>query len=163
MNWLDGLIILALGVSIFWGFKDGLIKAVIFVAGTILGIYLASQFAEPLADYLSFTSNQSAARMMAFAIIFIAVLIVTGILAWGIAKLVHSIPLVGWIDRLLGALLGAFLGATLIAAILANWVTWIGPNEIIQNSFLARVFLDKLPWLMAILPVDLDKVRAMFP
>ena len=80
MNWLDIVIIIALLVSAVGGFMSGLIRSLFSLAGLIIGIILAGHYYTALAGYLTFISDQNAARIAAFVIILLAVGIVATIL-----------------------------------------------------------------------------------
>jgi membrane protein required for colicin V production len=73
-----------------------------------------------------------------------------------------SLVMLGWINRLGGAALGVFLGALFVAAILAIWVKFASPGEIIYNSKIAPVLLNKLPFVLGLLPSDFKSVRDFF-
>jgi uncharacterized membrane protein required for colicin V production len=80
--------------------------------GLIVGIVLAGRFYASLAGSLSFISDESVARVAAFIIIFLLVIIIASILGVVLTKLISAVML-GWVNRLLGAIFGFFLGAFL--------------------------------------------------
>jgi len=161
MSWVDILIVLGLLAAIFWGIKDGLIRTLFGFAGIVLGIFLAGQFAGSLGDRLGFISDAGAAHVVAFAIILLATIIVASILGLILSKLIHKTP-VGWLDHLLGGVVGFFLGAFFIAALLAMWTKWIGPADAITGSALGRLLLDKIPFVLSLLPGDYSSIQSFF-
>ncbi len=161
MNWLDIVILVVLAIAVVVGLKFGLIKMVLLLAGIIVGVVLAGHYAGPLGERLTFISSAGVAKGVAFAIIMIAVLVAAAIaaalLTWA-ARLV----MLGWVNRLGGAILGLFLGAFFCGALLAMWVHFLGMAQVIANSAIATVLLDRLPMVLVLLPSEFDGVRALF-
>ena len=161
MNWLDIVIIIALIVFVFSGFKVGLIKVLFTLAGGIIGVVLAGHYSESLANQLTFISDSGVAGIVAFAIIVILVMIVATILAFVIKK-IASFVLLGWVDRLGGGVIGLIIGAIFIGAILAMWLKFQGDNDIITGSALANFLVDKFGIVLGLLPSEFDSVRDFF-
>src|SRR3972149_9317199 len=124
MNWLDIVILVVLAISSFSGLKAGLIKVLFSVVGIIVGIVLAGRFSDALAGRLTFL-DPDWAKIAAFAIILVAVLIISGILASILSKLI-SLVWLGWVNRLAGAALGLVVGALFMAAILSLLGHYLG-------------------------------------
>jgi membrane protein required for colicin V production len=160
MNWLDIVILVILGISVFSGLKVGLIKVLFTVVGIIVGIVLAGRFSDSFAGLLTFIDPKWA-KIAAFAIILVAVLIISGILAAILSKLI-SLVLLGWVNRLGGAVLGLVVGALFISAILAIWVKYLGIGDAVSGSALANFLLDKFPIVLGLLPAEFDSVRNFF-
>jgi len=160
MNWLDIIIAIVLVVSMIMGFANGLIKSLMTLAGLVVGIFLAGRFYENLAGAMGFISNENAAKIVAFIIIFAVVMIIAAIASMLLTKLVSAI-LLGWINRLGGAAFGLILGAIFIAAILAIWAKYAG-NSLIEGSALASFLLDTFPFILGLLPSEFDSVRNFF-
>jgi membrane protein required for colicin V production len=161
MNWLDIVILVALLIAAFMGLRMGLIKAVLLLAGIIVGVVLAGHFSGPLGERLTFISSEGVAKVVAFAVIMLAVLaaaaIAAALLTWA-AKLV----MLGWVNRLGGAILGLFLGALFCGALLAMWVHFLGTAQAITESAIATILLDRLPVVLSLLPAEFDSVRSFF-
>jgi membrane protein required for colicin V production len=161
MNWLDFVILILLIFSVIGGIANGLIKSVFSFVGLIIGIVLAGRFYLSLADHLGFISNEKAAQIVAFVIIFLIVSIIAGILGWLFTKIIGATPL-GIFNRLLGGLFGLIAGALTIGAILALWVHFAGHVGAISDSALARFLVDKFPLVLGLLPNEFDSVRNFF-
>jgi membrane protein required for colicin V production len=161
MNWLDIVILVVLAIAVVTGLKMGLIKAVLLVVGIIVGVILAGQFSGPLGERLTFISSEGVAKGVAFAIIMLAVLaaaaIVAALLTWA-----TRLVMLGWVNRLGGAILGLFLGAFFCGALLAMWVHFLGMADVIADSAIAAVLLDRLPMVLGLLPSEFDSVRSYF-
>ena len=161
MNWLDIVIIVAIAITTLIGLKIGLIKAVLSLAGLIIGVILARLFYVPLSEQLTFISQPAIAKAIAFAIILIGVMIIAGVLAMAL-KWLTSVIMLGWVNRLGGAIFGLALGATFCAALLAIWVKFLGIADPIAESGLATLLLDNFPIILALLPGEFDAVRSFF-
>ena len=161
MSWLDILIVVIFAIAVFWGLKTGIIKAVLSLAGVIIGIILAGQFYVPLSGLLSFIPQENIAEIVAFALIFIVVMIVAAILAKILSGIVSAMML-GWVNRLGGAVFGLVVGGLLCGALLAVWVKFFGINELIRGSVLPGFLLDRFPAVLALLPPQFDAIRSFF-
>ena len=150
MNWLDIVIIVGIAITTFVGLKIGLIKAVLSLAGLIVGVVLARLFYIPLSEQLSFIPQAALAKVAAFAIIMIGVMIIAGVLAM-VLKWIASVMMLGWVNQIGGAVFGLVLGVILCGALLALWVNFFGAGETIANSSLASI-LSQFPLVLGLLP-----------
>ena len=161
MNWLDIIILILLLASIFGGLISGLIRSVFSLAGLIVGIVLAGRYYETLAEYMTFISNETASRVLAFIIIFFIVAVIAFLLGALLTKVASAITL-GWVNRLGGAVLGLFLGALFVGAILAVCIKFSILSGTISESVLASILTDRLPLVLALLPDEFDAVSQFF-
>jgi len=120
MSWLDIAIIIVIAISTVLGLRTGLIKAVLSLAGVIVGVILAGRFSTSLAGQLTFIDSAAIAEIVAFAIILIGVMIVAAVLA-SLLKWVASAVLLGWVNYLGGAIFGLAMGAIFSGALVAIW------------------------------------------
>ncbi len=161
MNWLDIVILVIVVINIFLGLKIGMIKAFLSLAGLIVGIILAGRYYIPLAERLSFIPQDGVAKVVAFALILVGVMVITGVLAalltWAV-----SAAMLGWVNRLGGAIFGLVLGAILCGALLAIWVRLYGVAGVISESSLAAILLDRFPVVLALLPDEFDMIHSFF-
>jgi len=162
MNWLNIVIIVALAISTFLGLRIGIIKAVLSLAGVIVGVVLAGQYYVALADVLPFFSETSnVAKVVAFAIILIVVIAIAAVAA-RFLKWAASVTMLGWVNQLGGAVFGLALGAIFCGALLAIWVKWLGVGSTITESVVSAFLLDKFPMVLALLPDEFDAIRSFF-
>lgn len=161
MNWLDIIILILLIVPTFVGLKAGLIKALLTIVGGVVGLILAGQFYKGFAGALGFISNEGAAKVVAFAIIFVGIMIIAAILAAVLKKLV-SMVLLGWVNKLGGAIFGFLVGAIFCGALIAMWVKFLGIGDTISDSALAGFLLNSFPLALALLPSEFDSVKSFF-
>jgi membrane protein required for colicin V production len=161
MNWLDIVIIVAIAITTFIGLKIGLIKTVLSLAGLIIGVILAGLFYVPLSEKLTFISQPTLSKVVAFAIILVGIMVIAAVLAM-VLKWATSLMMLGWVNRIGGAALGLVLGSILCGAVLALWVSLFGAGETIANSGLAAFLLKKFPLVLGLLPGEFDSVRSFF-
>ncbi len=160
MNWLDIVIIVGLIIPVFTGLKQGLIKAAVTMAGLIVGVVLAGNFHQELADLLTFIDNPSIAGVVAYVIILAVVLGIAGVIATFLRAAAKAV-LLGWVDKLGGGILGFLTGAITMGALLATVVKFFGEG-IVTESFLAAILLDKFPLVLGLLPSEFDAIRDFF-
>ena len=160
MNWLDIVIIVLIAIPTLIGLKIGIIKAALSLAGVILGTILAGHYYAALAEQLTFVSQDNLAKIAAFAIILIGVMIIASILA-AVLKWVVSAVMLGWVNRLGGVVFGLLLGGVFCGALLAIWANFLGTGAI-TSSGLATLLLDRFPMVLALLPEEFDAVRSFF-
>ena len=161
MSWLDIVIIVVIAISAFIGLRIGLIKAALSLAGLIVGVILAGHYYVSLSEQLAFIPQASIARIVAFAIILVGVMAIASLLSLLLKWLVSAIML-GWVNRTGGAILGLVLGAIFCGALLATWVKFFGIAEIISESSLTVILLDRFPLVLGLLPDEFDVVRSFF-
>ena len=161
MGWLDIVIIVVVVIATFWGLKTGIIKAVLSLAGLIVGVTLAGHYYVPLSEQLAFVPQANVAKIVAFAIILIGVMVIAGLFAM-LLRWVASVVMLGWVNRAGGAVFGLALGALLCSALLAIWVKFFGVAGVINESSLAVILLDRFPMVLALLPDEFDVVRSFF-
>lgn len=153
MNWLDILILVLLAVAVIIGLKRGVIGIILSIAGMVVGVLLAIRYYAPLAERLTFISSETGARIAAFAIIFVGVLIVARLIAWLLSKGASAL-MIGWINRIAGVALCLALAALVISALLALWIRLFGMADAITNSLLAKALLDFFPLIMSLISRD---------
>jgi membrane protein required for colicin V production len=158
MNWLDIVILVAIAIPTVIGLRVGIIKAALSLAGVIAGIILAGFYYIPLSERLSFISPASVAKIVAFAIILIGVIIIAAVLAW-LLRRVTSIMMLGGVDRVGGAILGFVLGALFCGALLSAYINFFDKAPPITESHLATILLDGFSLVLALLP---EPIRSFF-
>jgi membrane protein required for colicin V production len=131
------------------------------LAGLVLGIFLAGRYYVPFSEKLTLISSPTWAKVAAFAIIFVGVMVLAALLARLLEKVTSAIML-GWANRLVGGIIGFFIGAFLCGTVLAIWAKYLGVSGAMAQSNLAPVLLDKFPKVLALLPQEFDAIRSFF-
>ena len=159
MNWLDIILLVLLGLSLFQGLRRGLIKTVMSLAGIIAGVFLASRFYDDVSAWFGFAES-TAFNVFSFLLIIGLVMIITAVIA-SMLRFAASAVLLGWVDNLGGAVFGLLLGAVFLGALLSLWIKLFGAG-IVTESGVAAFLAGKFPFVLALLPVDFDSVRGFF-
>jgi len=117
MNWLDGVLLLILALSVAAGFRKGLSRQVVglvsVVAAIVLGLWLYGLVGAYLAPYVS---SRRLANFGSFVLVFCGVMVAGSLVGFAIGKVLKFTGL-SFFDRLLGAGFGV-LRATLISVAL---------------------------------------------
>ncbi len=161
MNWLDIVILVAIAIAVFLGLRMGLIKAALSLAGLIIGVVLAGHYYTPFSQQLAFIPGEGIAKVVAFAIILIGVMIIAAVLA-RLLTWAAKVIMLGWVNHLGGAVFGLLLGVIFCSALLAMWVNFVGMEGAIAKSTIAPILLDRFPVVLALLPGEFDGVRSFF-
>jgi uncharacterized membrane protein required for colicin V production len=160
MSWLDIVIIITLVFGVIGGLISGLIRSLLSFAGLVLGIFLAGRGYPTVAGWLTFIHSQSAANIVAFILIFLAVVLAFGILGLIMRQIISAISL-GWLDKLLGGVLGFLIGFVVWGALLSIWIHYF-PSNIVKESALAQYIVAGFPLILALLPGSLQGVKDFF-
>ncbi|MGX2948829.1 CvpA family protein [Frederiksenia canicola] len=144
-----GIIVFSLLVSLWRGF----VREVLSLAGWVIAFFVASKFYQPMAqlllqfDSVYLNNSEYLRNGIAAGILFIAVLIISGIINALLAKLVDKTGLSGT-DRVLGAGFGILRGVFIVAAILffLDTFTAFSQSELWKESKLIPHFDFIVKW-----------------
>ena len=119
MNYLDIAIAVPLLYGLIKGFSNGLIKEITGLLSLVVGIYVALNFSNLLEPHLSriFDNYEQFKPLLAFAILFISVLLLIKLLGYLTAKLTKALAL-GFLSRILGGIFGMLKLALIISFLL---------------------------------------------
>ncbi len=123
MTFFDLILIIILFFFVASGIRFGLIVTFGSLLGTVIGVLVAGNYFEQLANVMKglFLGNINLAKVVAFIILFVVVSRLVGFIFWIINKFFKvftALPFLSSINRLAGGLLGFFEGAVILGVIL---------------------------------------------
>jgi len=148
MTWADWAIIAVLGLSALISVVRGFVKEVVSLLIWLAAAVVASIFHDQLASLMDGLIDTPSLRMLAaWIILFVAVLLVGGILNFLLGKLVQATGLSGT-DRLLGLLFGAIRGLIILMVVLIILpkVLPVTEDQWWQQSTLIPCFMQYEDW-----------------
>jgi membrane protein required for colicin V production len=145
LNYLDYIIFLVILIGFLLGFKDGLVRKIIGLAGLIIGIALAFQFSGRLGQILIglLNNDEYLSNLVAGILIFLAVVLIATILK----RIIHPFDKVNrMINQFLGGVIGAIQITFFLSAVfLFLNVFGIPKTEQRNSSFSYNFVLDLIP------------------
>ena len=112
---IDILIAVAIVISIVIGTVRGFIKEAISITALLIAIWAALNFGPAIGDVSeSWLSSEELQAWFGRILVFAVILVIGGLLGWGISKLIRLSVLSG-LDRMAGAVFGAARGVLLAA------------------------------------------------
>ena len=149
MNILDVIILLCLIPAIIQGIRKGFISQVISIASIVLGIWVSSQFAGMVGEWISHYISVSGQtlKLISFAIILVAVSLILSALGKLIESLLGAIML-GWLNKLLGLVLSLAKTILLLALLSLIFESIVSTFNIAQPAVVGESAL--YPYLKSI-------------
>ncbi len=174
MSVFDIILLVVLGGFGLFGFWFGLIHTLGSLLGTVLGVYLATRYYEPMADWLAHLTGWSdnGTRVIMFIAAFIIINRLIGFVFWIVDKifgLVTHLPFIRSIDRMFGALLGFFEGVVTIGMIFyfierfplsEKIMTMVAQSEVVPKTVaVAAILIPLVPEALKLLRSTVDFVE----
>jgi membrane protein required for colicin V production len=135
-NWFDVGLAVLIVISGIAGFRSGLIRVIVGILATIVGLIAGFWCYRMVAVKLApFIDSTVAADIIGFFIIFVGAIVLGALMAAILSRLFRRIGL-SWINQLLGGVAGLIRGA-LVVAILATILIAFSPRPtpaFIENS-----------------------------
>jgi len=157
MIWVDYVIIGILGLSAMISLVRGFMREALSLAAWVLAFWVSWTFFRELAVQLDWFSVPSVRLGAAFAILFIATLMVGALVNFLMGQLVDRTGLSGT-DRLIGMFFGAARGAVLVAMlVLLAGLTPFPNDPWWGDSQLIEYFQELAIWLKELLPPDIGE------
>ncbi|HNO65819.1 MAG TPA: CvpA family protein [Tepidiformaceae bacterium] len=164
MNWLDVVLVAAIGFSTWSGFRNGFIRELVSIAAVILAIPVAGIFyddmfpkVEPIVD------NENLAALISFVSILLGVVIGGQVVAHLLKRTAEILNL-GVLDRLAGAAFGFLKAVFLAQALLLALVTFPNPDirSSVDGSPVASELIATAPPIKAFLPQAFEEGLDLF-
>lgn len=153
MSWPDYVILATIAISVLVGALRGFMKEVFSMAVWAAAFIVAYQFAGDVAALMeNQVSLPSARTAIGFTGLFVAILLIGGLLNYLLGRLVESTGLSGT-DRLLGGVFGALRGMVLVVAVLlVAGFTPIPADPWWKESRLIHSMMPLVNWSTQFLP-----------
>ena len=153
MSAVDWVLLAIVGVSALLGLMRGLVGALASLAAWVLAAWATFHFGAQAGLLLAADGEPGAGQLFAgYALCFLGVLLVVGLVGWLVRRLVHSVGLSG-LDRVLGLLLGVARGAFIgCALVLLLALTELPRESQWRASPVVPVFVPGAQWMRAWLP-----------
>lgn len=137
MTALDFAVLAIVALSTLFAFVRGVVRELLAIVSWIAGVVAALAFGDEVAAILPGMEGSPAARqVVAFALIFVGVLVLGALVAFLLSKLVHAVGL-GFVDRFLGAVFGLARGVLVVLIlVLVAGLTTLPRHEWWQNATL---------------------------
>ncbi len=155
MIWVDFVIVGIIALSALVSVMRGFMREALSLATWILAFWVGLSYASPVSVYLEpYVSVPSLRLGIGFGALFLAVLLVGGLLSFLVAKLVEETGLSGT-DRLLGVVFGIGRGVVIVALlVLLAGLTPIPSDPWWKQSVLIGHFEELAIRIRAFLPPD---------
>jgi len=156
MNWVDitilGIIALSVAVSLMRGFT----REALSLAGWIIAFWVALTFADRLEGLLiSYVEVPSIRLILAFAILFLATLILVALVNYLVGQLVRKTGLSGT-DRMIGIFFGLARGIAIVTVlVLLGGLTPLPGDPWWREAALLPYFQEMAVWVRGHLPAEL--------
>ncbi|MDQ6998178.1 MAG: CvpA family protein [Mariprofundus sp.] len=128
MNFIDYIFIAIIGLSMVLSLWRGFVHEVISLLGLVAAFFIASRLSGQSGDFLGqWITNGTVADIAGFAMVFVVVMIIAGLLGALISRLVDVAALTAT-DRTLGVFFGAARGIGLIALCFLVYTSYTKPD-----------------------------------
>jgi membrane protein required for colicin V production len=156
-NWFDIVLILIMLWSVLSGLRAGFARVIVGFIATILGLLAGFWFYRLMAAKLMpWVKTVTAADILGFLVIFVAVLILGSIISGLLSRLFNWIGL-SWFNHVLGGIAGLLRGALVIAALVDVLVAFSpSPTPLfLNNSRVLPYTIQLSSWLVDLAPREL--------
>ena len=135
---MDFPLLMALAAIVFFGilgFRDGVVKRILEMAGVLVSLILTARFASAVQPWIMDKTgmNEGASLLVTWAVLFFVGLVLSRILATFISKALR-LTVLGWLDKWGGALVGIALG-TLVTSVILVAATQVPGGQPIQTAY----------------------------
>ncbi|MCH8102270.1 MAG: CvpA family protein [Chloroflexi bacterium] len=116
MTVFDWILLALIIIPVLWGLSKGAVTMTLTTAGIFVAMFLSGQFAERVVgSFTDSVDNEAITTAIGYVVIFLAVFIAIGFISRFI-KIVLSVTMMGWLDKLLGVGVGVLAGVLLMTA-----------------------------------------------
>lgn len=152
MTQFDYIVLVIIILSVLLGWWRGLVYEILSLLSWITSYFVAKSWAVEFTPYMPAVLESEALKSAAaFMAVFVTTLILCGIAAWSLNKLIKSFGLDWRTDGVLGAIFGFFRGWLLVLVI----VLFAGLTKLPQTPFWHDALLSKPLQNVALMAADL--------
>lgn len=153
MNWVDYAILVIMALSAIISIWRGFMREVLSLLGWIAAFWVALSFGDVVADRLVNQIETPSVRLgAAFALLFVATLMIAGLVNFLIGRLIENTGLTGT-DRMLGVFFGVARGIAIVTVlVLAAGLTPLPADPWWNESLFVGHFQDLAVWIRKMLP-----------
>lgn len=155
MNVTDVVIIVVLLIGFFSGIGRGFVRGLMGLVALVVGIMVASGTYQRLAgSALSFIPGDKGPEIVSFAVIFLVVVLLVGLIGRIISRALRQVSL-GWLDRLAGAILGIVVASVILSVILlVAAMADLEDQKLLAESRMAPRVIGVTDVVVSIFPAD---------
>lgn len=156
--WIDIVIIALIALSAILSLFRGFVKEAVALTTWLIALWVAMTFYEPLSQWMgNWITLVSAQKITAFAVLFIAVLLMGAVINYLAGMLVSKTGLSGT-DKMLGMVFGVARGGVIVAImVLLAGLTPFPQDPWWQESQFLGYFQEFALWLRDFLPGEIAK------
>lgn len=147
---LDLIVVVSLALFVLRGLSNGFIGEIAGILSLLAGFWAARTFNMQLVPHLTFIHGPDFRNLAAVVILFIGAMLLVGILARVLKKIV-ALSFASWIDRILGGLLGLAKGIIIWTLIIIVLEKFFRDAPFMQQSrclaYFAAIVDFVRPWL----------------
>ena len=113
MTWFDYAVLATVGLSVLLAVLRGAVREIVALAGWAAALILSGLFAQDLVRWMPTALSPVLKVVIAYLVIFLGVLLLSGVAGMLLAKLFHAAGL-GFTDRVVGGLFGLARGMLIV-------------------------------------------------
>jgi membrane protein required for colicin V production len=161
-NWLDILFLAVIAISLILGLIKGLTRMLIGVASVVAGFVIAALYYRPVSAFFNrLISVEIWRHLLAFALIFVGVLVLGGLVSFLLSKIIRG-PL-RFADRLLGGALGVIAGVLVCGVLVIAQLAFPVNKDVLRGSTIAPYCYWLTKGMIQIIPDELkEKFKATY-
>ena len=156
MIWVDFVILGIVALSVLLGLWRGFVREALSLVAWIIAFWIGMRFSPMVAagfsEYISLAPLRTG---LAFAALFLATLVIIGMVNWLIVRLVRAAGF-GLVDRVAGMVFGAGRGVLLVSvAVLLGGMTVVTEEPWWRGSIMIGYCQEFTGWFSALVPADM--------
>jgi membrane protein required for colicin V production len=157
VTWIDWLIVIAMGMAIYGGLKQGFLRSVCSLGGLFFGLMLAAWNYDVVAGlFLPIVRFEALANVLGFLLVVFVVTLIANMVGWMLHRTARTVGL-GWLDRLLGGVFGFFQGWLMVTIVILLAAAFFPKAEWLHNGQLPHHFFGSAHFGAHLSPAELAR------